>query len=317
MIPFEIILEIATNHLDTSDIPMLSMCTSELHNQKGYIINKIVSNDIFLNRYLSNRNFNILSLIENSSFTESQFFSLYNNIKNASLDIDEVIRPNKNKDSSFHCLQTTIDSTFEIFKLLKNYTLYVLYFKFRDIISTSVIEYFKSIYSTKFPRQKDYCNDIFNNFIADKDKNLWQTSNINLYNLYEVINLMHVNKRSYILKQCIESKEHGNVVNVAHNNFETIRLMISLFNYTEYTECKIHILYCIFIYTKTILQNIKIPDMEMCSYIRTVLGKITEFEKDLEYEHRSHIPRYLRTIMLEDTNELKQLIMELPEQENE
>jgi len=311
IIPFEIILEIATKHLDTSDIPILSMCTSELYNHKGYIIDKIVSNDIFLNRYLSNRNFNILSLIESSSFTESQFFSLYNNIKNATLDIDKIIRPNKNKENSFHCLQSTIDSTFEIFKLLMNYTLYNLYFKFRDIISTSVIEYFKSIYSTKFPQQKDYCNDIFNNFIADKDENLWQVSNINLYNLYEVINLMHVNKRSYILKQCIESKEHGNIINVAHNNIETIRLMISLFNYTEYTECKIHIIYCIFRYTKTILHNINIQDLEMCSYIRTVSRKITEFEKDLEYEHRSRIPRYLRTIMLEDTNELKQLIMEL------
>ena len=87
--------------------------------------------------------------------------------------------------------------------------------------------------------------------------------------------------------------------------------MISLFNYTEYTECKIHIIYCIFRYTKTILHNINIQDLEMCSYIRTVSRKITEFEKDLKYEHRSRIPRYLRTIMLEDTNELKQLIMEL------
>jgi hypothetical protein len=33
-IPFEIILEIATKHLDTSDIPILSMCASELYNHK-------------------------------------------------------------------------------------------------------------------------------------------------------------------------------------------------------------------------------------------------------------------------------------------
>ena len=316
IIPHEIVLEIATQYLDTSNASKLSMCTSELHNHKGYIIDKIVSNDTFLNRYLSNRNLNILSTIKKSSFSESQFFSLYDNIKNAIIDNNTIIEPNKNEEDSFHCLQSTIDSTFEIFKLLMNYAIFNLHFRCRDIISSSVVAYFKKIYFTKFPRHNDFSYDIFKSFTDDRDTNLWYTSNINLYNLYEITNLMYSNKRSFVLKQTIESGKHDGIADVAHNSLETIRLMISLFNYMEYAECRIYILYSIFRYTKTMLKNMPNHDQEMYTYICAVSKKIIEFEDDLEHEHRNQIPRYLRIIMLKDTNELKQMIKEFVGEEN-
>ena len=312
-LPSDIILDVIATHLSSlSDVSKLLKCSKEFDNHKADVFKNVIDNDEFLHQYLKKRNLDLITTIEKSSFSQSQFFALYDNV-NKDGSVNKTIKDiDISNNTKYHCLQLTIDCSFELFKILMCVAMYRLKFQFRNTITIKMINHFKNIYLAKFKKSCDTSHNVFLKFIEDRDELLWYLSNINLYNVYENINLMHSEKRSFVLKQNIESDEQDSVVKVVHNHIYTINALIKIFGYLDSVEAKIYILYNIFNYTTIILLNKDCSDnfgFNCESFVSVVSTKIEEFERDIEYEHRASVPRYLRTIMLERVQNHKRLIL--------
>jgi len=121
---------------------------------------------------------------------------------------------------------------------------------------------------------------------------------------------MHFDKRSYALKENIEAEEPDNIIKVAHNHVHTISLLVMIFNYVDTVEDKIYIFYNIFKYTSVMFMNKDFQEgfENFQNFMKVMSEKIDEFERDVDHEYRSCIPRYLRTTMLDRVRNLKKLI---------
>ena len=311
-IPYDIMFDIVAVHLNLNDVSKLVQCSRELNLRKTEAFNIIITNDPFLSQYVFNRNLDLVATIEKSSFTKTGFFKFYDNV-----NIDGKFNTNIqdidiSKNTLFHPDQITIDATFELFKILMCCSLYHLKMQFRDVITTMMINYFKSIYCMKFKNKCDISHEVFMTFIENRDEILWYTSNINLYNIYENINLMHFEIRSFSLKQNIENNAVDNIVIVPHNHTHTISVLIKIFDYLDDIADKIYIYYSIFRYTTIMLLDntcLENPTFNLSKFKVVISEKIIEFERDIECQHRSRVPRYLRSTMIDCTHNLKKLII--------
>ena len=308
----DIMFDIVAVHLNLNDASKLVQCSRELHLRKTEAFDAIIVNDPFLSQYLLKRNLDLVATIEKSSFTKTGFFEFYDNV-----NIDGKFNTNIqdidfSKNTVFHLEPITVDATFELFKILMCCSLYHLKMQFMNVITTRMINYFQSIYDMKFKNKCDISHEVFMNFIENRDDVLWYTSNINLYNIYENINLMHFDKRSFSLKQSIESNAMETIAIVPHNHAHTISVLVKIFDYLDDVADRIYIYYSIFRYTTIMLLDksyMENPTFNFSKFKQVISDKIKEFERDVQCQYRSRIPRYLRSSMIDCVCNLKNLIV--------
>ena len=311
MIPSEVIINNIVSFLNMGEVIDFTSCSKQLYQYQDEAFDVKINNNMFLNQYLSKRNIELVTIIEQSSFTKREFFQFFDSVDNHEI-FDESIRDiDISNNTSYQLLQTTIDSTFELFKVLMCLSMFHMKLHFRDNITLYMIRYFKNVYFAKYKQKSDTSHDVFMKFIENRDELLWYTSNINLYNIYENINLMHFDRRSFALKQNMEHVAHDSVAIVEHNHVHTISLLMKIFTYLDCVEDQIYILYSIFQYTTIILLNNSYEDdvgFNFKNFTIAISEKIDEFEEDIEIRYRTCIPRSISSIMLERAKNLKDLI---------
>lgn len=319
-LPNDLVTEVIVPKLNFGGITNLISSSDVYGNDRDALYKIAIDNDNFLSKYLASRpNMNLISTIHKSSFTLNGFFAMYDNVNNDVKADDSFphIYPNpigySGRTSRYELSEICIDATFELFKILMSCTMYRLKFQFRNYITTRMVKYFKNVFSMRHRNRKDICREIFFTFIQNRDELSWHTSNINLYYMYENMNLLYYAKRSYTLKKNIETFDDGFIEMTHYNHVNTLTMFINLFTYLPTTELKIYMMYKIFKYIKVILMNRS--DVEMTDnfrldkFIRVIKEKIKEFKMDLTKEHRSLIPYYLRNIMFDLLKSVEELVM--------
>jgi hypothetical protein len=318
-LPNELITEAIVPKLNFGDISNLISSNITGENKQNYY-QIAIDNDKFLKRYLTTRNMNLINTIHHSSFTLKGFFAMYDNVNNDVKADDSIphLYPNpigySGRNSGYETSQICIDATFELFKILMSCTMYHLKFQFRNYITTRMVKYFKNVFSMRHRDRKDICKEIFFNFIKNRDELSWHTSNINLYYMYENMNLMYYAKRSYALKKNFETFDDGIIMATHENHVNTLTMLINIFTHLPTTELKIYVMYKIFKYIKVILLNrldVETTDnFKLDKFVLVIKEKIKEFRMDITREHRSLIPHYLRKIMIDHVKSVEELVID-------
>jgi hypothetical protein len=318
-LPNDLVIDVIVPNLNFSDINNL-ISSSNIYGSRTEDLYKIaIDNDSFLKRYLARRScMNLISTIHKSSFTLNGFFAMYDNVNNDVKADDSFphLYPNpigySGRNSRYELSQICIDATFELFKILMSCTMYHLKFQFRNYITTRMVKYFKNVFNARHRDRKDICKEIFFSFIKNRDDLSWHTSNINLYYMYENMNLMYYAKRSYVLKKNLETFDDGTIAMTHDNHVNTLVMMINIFPCLPTTELKIYAMYTIFKYIKVILANrseVESTDnFNLDKFVIVIKEKIKEFKFDLNKEHRSLIPHYLRKIMIDHAKSVEELV---------
>lgn len=295
------------------DILNISSSSKSYYVMRENMYHIFVKNNPFLKQYLQKRKMCLKSTIETSSFTKLQFFKMFDNI-----DIDK--RPQKfqsichnieelcEDEKAFHLSKKAIDSSFELFKIIGSFAMQKFKFYFKDSITSHLLTYFSNIYDARHPRVDNICKDIFNNFITKKDKIAWQLLNVNIYYIYENVNLLKFAKRSCALKNNMINFDEGNIFENPENNLSTIYFTIHMFDFLPSVEIKIYFMYQMFKFVTKIVEDNLMCDSKFITFQKTILKKIEIFEFDLNCQFRSSIPCYMRKMMIEKVKNLETLI---------
>lgn len=282
-IDHELIISNIVPYLKMKEVLMFVLCSKNYlkFQNDAFIVN--IKNNMFLNHYLSVRKLDFISIIEKSSFQKYQFLTVFDNISHDDKFCDEGIwEIDETKNISFHQNQTTIDSTFELFKILMCLTMFHMKTQYKNIITLNMLNYFKNIYYIKNNEIFDKSHDIFLKFIRNRDTVLWFSSNINLYNIYETINLINDDENNDLLKKTIRSFEPNNIAMVEYNHMNTISVLMFIFNNLDSIECKIYICSYILKYMNMIILNYQNMSLNMVDvdYLYETSAKLDYFKKD-------------------------------------
>ena len=317
-LPHDLIMDAIVPNLNFSDITNLISSSSVYGGNKENLYKIALDNDDFLKRYVTKRNMNLIASIHHSSFTLNSFFTMYDNINNDTKVNESIpyLCPNpigySGRSSRYEMSEICIDATFELFKILQCLVMYRLKFQFRNFITSRMVKYFKNVFNTRHPNRADTSKEIFFKFISNRDNLMWHISNVNLYYMYENINLIHFAKRSYALKKNIESFDDGAIIINHENHVNTVSLLVNLFTYLPTTEMKMYSFYKIFKYIEIIFKNR--VEMELDSNFNldrfrvVTKEKIEEFKSDIRNEYRSLLPHYLRKMLIDKVKSIEVLI---------
>ena len=281
----ELIISNIVPYLKMKEVLMFVLCSKkylEFQND-AFIAN--VKNNMFLNHYLSVRKLDFIPIIEKSSFEKCQFLTVFDNISHEDKICDEsILRIDLSKKNSFHKNQTTIDSTFELFKILMCLTMFHMKKQYKNMITLNMLDYFQDIYNIKNNEIFDKSLDIFQKFIESRDTVLWFSSNINLYNIYETINLINDDGNNDLLKKTIISFEPNNIAMVEYNHMNTISVLMFIFNNLDSIECKIYICSYILKYMNMIILNYQNMSLNInmvdVDYMYETSAKLDYFKKN-------------------------------------
>lgn len=282
-IDYELIISNIVPYLKMKEVLMFVLCSKkylEFQND-AFIVN--VKNNMFLNHYLSVRKLDFISIIDKSSFKKCQFLTIFDNISHEDKICDEGIwEIDLTKNISFHQNQTTIDSTFELFKILMCLTMFHMKTQYKNMITLNMLDYFQDIFNIKNNEIFDNSHDIFLKFIRNRDTVLWFSSNINLYNIYETINLINDDGNNDLLKKTIRSFEPNNIAMVDYNHMNTISVLMFIFNNLDSIECKIYICSYILNYMNMVILNYQNMSLNMVDvdYLYETSAKLDYFKKD-------------------------------------
>lgn len=318
-LPNDLVTEVIVPKLSFGDISNLISSKISGGNKENYY-NIAIDQDKFLKRYLATRKMNLITTIHHSSFTLKGFFLMYDNIINDVKANDTIpyLYPNpigySGRNNQYEISHICIDATFELFKILMSCVMYHMKFQFRNYITTRMVKYFKNVFSVRQRNRKDICKDIFFSFIKNRDELSWHTSNINLYYMYENLNLMYYAKRSYSMKKNLETFDNSAIAITHDNHVNTLNMLINIFRYLPTTELKIYAMYTIFKYIKVILLNVSDVEtndnFKLDKFVVVIKEKIKEFKTDLNKEYRTLIPYHLRKIMIDYVKNVEELIAE-------
>ena len=276
-IDYELIISNIVPYLKMKEVLMFVLCSKkylEFQND-AFIVN--VKNNMFLNHYLSVRKLDFIPIIEKSSFKKFQFLTIFDNISREDKICDEsILKIDLSKNISFHKNQTTIDSTFELFKILMCLTMFHMKKQYKNMITLNMLDYFQDIYNIKNNEIFDKSHDIFLKFIRNRDTVLWFSSNINLYNIYETINLL--SDDNGLLKRTIRSFEPNNIITVDYNHMNTISVLMFIFNNLDSIECKIYICSYILKYKNMMILNCQ--NMVDVDYLYETSAKLNFFKNE-------------------------------------
>lgn len=282
-IDYELIIDNIVPYLKMKEVLMLLLCSKNYpkFQNDAFIVN--VKNNMFLNHYLSVRKLDFISIIEKSSFEKYQFLTIFDNISHDDKFCDEGIwEIDVTKNISFHQNQITIDSTFELFKILMCLTMFHMKTQYKNMITLNMIKYFQNIYYIKNNEIFDQSHDIFQNFIENRDTVFWFSSNINLYNIYETINLINIDENNDLLKKTIRSFEPNNIATIEYNHMNTISVLMFIFNHLDSIECKIYISSYILNYMNMVILNHQNMSSNMVDvdYLYETSAKLDYFKKE-------------------------------------
>ena len=276
-IDYELIISNIVPYLKMKEVLMFVLCSKkylEFQND-AFIVN--VKNNMFLNHYLSVRKLDFIPIVEKSSFKKCQFLTIFDNISHEDKICDEsILKIDLSKNISFHKNQTTIDSTFELFKILMCLTMFHMKKQYKNMITLNMLDYFQDIYNIKNNEIFDKSHDIFLKFIRNRDTVLWFSSNINLYNIYETINLL--SDDNGLLKKTIKSFEPNNIITVDYNHMNTISVLMFIFNNLDSIECKIYICSYILKYKNMMILNRQ--NMVDVDYLYETSAKLNFFKNE-------------------------------------
>jgi hypothetical protein len=276
-IDYELIISNIVPYLKMKEVLMFVLCSKkylEFQND-AFIVH--VKNNMFLNHYLSVRKLDFIPIVEKSSFKKCQFLTIFDNISHEDKIFDEsILKIDLSKNISFHKNQTTIDSTFELFKILMCLTMFHMKKQYKNMITLNMLDYFQDIYNIKNNEIFDKSHDIFLKFIRNRDIVLWFSSNINLYNIYETINL--INDDNGLLKKTIRSFEPNNIIAVDYNHMNTISVLMFIFNNLDSIECKIYICSYILKYKNMMILNCQ--NMVDVDYLYETSAKLNFFKNE-------------------------------------
>lgn len=276
-IDYELIISNIVPYLKMKEVLMFVLCSKkylEFQND-AFIVN--VKNNMFLNHYLSVRKLDFIPIVEKSSFKKCQFLTIFDNISHEDKICDEsILKIDLSKNISFHKNQTTIDSTFELFKILMCLTMFHMKKQYKNMITLNMLDYFQDIYNIKNNEIFNKSHDIFLKFIRNRDTVLWFSSNINLYNIYETINLL--SDDNGLLKKTIISFEPNNIITVDYNHMNTISVLMFIFNNLDSIECKIYICSYILKYKNMMILDRK--NMVDVDYLYETSAKLNFFKNE-------------------------------------
>ena len=314
-LPHDIVIDSIIPLLNFTNVENILASSNVYKNKKNVFYNNVISNHKFLNRYITKRDMNLITTIHHSSFTIKHFFKMFDNINDDVKADDTILHiyPNPigycGRNSRYEISEICIDATFELFKILQCLVMYHLKFQFRNFITSRLIKYFKNVFDARYNKKKtDACKNIFINFITKRDELMWHLSNVNLYYMYENINLFKYAKRSYALKYNINSFDDGYLLINNENHVNTLSLLINIFKNmpAKEIELKIYSLYKIFKYINIILlkdrEKILIDDNFKLAFVTIVRQKIEEFKTDIQDGYRSLFPRFVKQTMLKKVN---------------
>jgi len=312
-LPHDIVFNVIVPNIFMKDAFKLSCVSKKYDENIEQMLELIIKNDHFFQKYMKNRSYDFIDVLNNSSFSHECFFKMYDNINydcqpKFIMEFHDLLQ---NQDL-FHIERETIDNTFELFKILMNLTMFRLKFQFRNLITNSLIEYCSHIYKAKYPKRKDIAYDKFSILILKRDDILWFSSNINLYDIYENYNLFNVARRSFDLKNNLEQDICNFNLNVFKND-KTIEFIMSLYQYIDNCEFQIYLIHTILSYLFTVFSSDKIND----SCYKIILEKDT-FQTVIKYkaiylhqvidEFSDLIPYNIRKIMLQNAASLYNII---------
>jgi len=154
--------------------------------------------------------------------------------------------------------------------------------QYKNMITLNMIKYFQDIFKIKNNEIFDKSHDIFLKFIRNRDTVLWFSSNINLYNIYETINLINDDGNNDLLKKTIRSFEPNNIATVDYNHMNTISVLMFIFNHLDSIECKIYISSYILNYMNMVILNHQNMSSNMVDvdYLYETSAKLDYFKKD-------------------------------------
>lgn len=314
-LPFDIFFDIIVPNIHTKDVLKISCLSKKYNSNLEQMLKTVLENDIFFNNYMKNRTYDILQVVNNSSFSPESFFKMYDNINYDSQPsfIMEFHDLTQNKED-YHYHQNTIDNTCELFRILMNLAMYRLKFQFRNFVTNGLIEYCSHVYKLKYPNRNDVAYDKFSILILQKDDLLWFTSNINIYTIYENYNLFSVARRSFDLKNNLEQ----NVCNIELNVFEndkTVEFIMTLFQHIGNCEFEIYLLHTILSYLNTVFCTDKINNscykvlLEKETF-KTVIIHKTIYIQDVILDYTDVIPYNIRKIITQNAINLYDLLTE-------
>lgn len=338
-IPIDIFVFSIVPNLSIRDISILVSSSKSFYEYRENIYDTYVSNNKLLKSYSEKSQISIMSLIQESSFTEIQFFEIFDNTKiihnnNLILRADPEIkkyiylfdRLSDNVQNKSHILQVSIDSTFELFKILalnalnsyeqhnsdfllehhSEYIINVHYF-----LSNRLNMYFKHVYKMRNPDKRitDISEGIFVNFIHSPKNFEWYTSNYNPYYIYENINLLNYSKRYGDLMIKIDDFDESHIQINQTNNISTINFIVNICDLFYIVEFKLFGLYELFKYIYQMLCRYNFDKfLVFAKFPEAVEIKIQEVKTVLNDKYKTVIPGNLQERMYYTANALSKLI---------
>ena len=305
----DVIIDNICSYIDIKTVFTFASVSKNYNSILKNMLSTVITHDDFLINYCSKRKYNLLKVIENSSFEFYSFFQFYHNINQDPQPLFEMCFE-FSENVSYHIQANTINNTFEIFKILMNLTMSKLKFQFRNCITKKLIEYFSVIYKLKFPTKKDISFDTFSLLISHRDDIIWYSSNINPYVLYENMNLFQIAPRSFDLRQNLENPTYNiELISLTHD--KSIEFIMAFYNHIEDCNLQIYFLHTIleylyFVFTKKELGNPYFQLLHKKNLFKQVIIQKTIYLQEIILDY--NISRHIRKTISNTAKKLNEVL---------
>lgn len=321
-LPIDVLHHNILPNIGIQSIITLVKINKVFHKNKRNLYSYIIKDDKVLIEYKKIYNLDIIRTLSESSIS----FKLFDDLNYSLMNVNDSSNPKMNIEnfkgrfvmSRESVKQYQINNTFKIFQIFKTKTENIMeddnksvYNKFCDIIKLLLTKYFKIIYFSR--------NDIetFNfksiSIINDINHYNWEHSNVNIYNIFEHLNLISYYKSSGTM--LIDFKTFNDTI--LCQNIEqiiaTLHCIQGIFlNGSHIMEDFIYIKYIVVRYLNCISEEEIINHdntVVNSDFLQLSLNDVYEFQEEINaYSHLIH--QQLRETMLKEINKYIEYIHE-------